>query len=87
MERRKFVQAASLLPAMGLMNLNGTEKINHQANNASKIKLSVSSYSYWHFKGDKYPIEKVIKQHYWDWKVLMCFTAKWKAKKIAICKN
>lgn len=27
---------------------------------ASKIKLSVSSYSYWHFKGPKFPIEKVI---------------------------
>ncbi len=27
---------------------------------AAKIKLSVSSYSYWHFKGDKFPIEKVI---------------------------
>jgi L-ribulose-5-phosphate 3-epimerase len=27
---------------------------------ASRIKLSVSSYSYWHFKGEKFPIEKVI---------------------------
>ena len=27
---------------------------------ASRIKLSVSSYSYWHFRGDKFPIEKVI---------------------------
>lgn len=27
---------------------------------AGKIKLSVSSYSYWHFKGEKFPIEKVI---------------------------
>jgi L-ribulose-5-phosphate 3-epimerase len=27
---------------------------------ASRIKLSISSYSYWHFKGDKFPIEKVI---------------------------
>ncbi|HMJ67918.1 MAG TPA: sugar phosphate isomerase/epimerase family protein [Cyclobacteriaceae bacterium] len=27
---------------------------------APRIKLSVSSYSYWHFKGDKFPIEKVI---------------------------
>jgi sugar phosphate isomerase/epimerase len=25
-----------------------------------KIKLSVSSYSYWHFKGDKFPIQRVI---------------------------
>jgi L-ribulose-5-phosphate 3-epimerase len=27
-----------------------------------RIKLSVSSYSYWHFKKEKYPIEKVIDQ-------------------------
>ncbi|MBT1700255.1 sugar phosphate isomerase/epimerase [Fulvivirgaceae bacterium PWU4] len=27
---------------------------------APRIKLSVSSYSFWHFKGDKFPIEKVI---------------------------
>lgn len=26
----------------------------------SRIKLSISSYSYWHFKGEKFPIEKVI---------------------------
>lgn len=26
----------------------------------NRIKLSVSSYSYWHFKKDKFPIEKVI---------------------------
>ncbi|MFZ6012065.1 MAG: sugar phosphate isomerase/epimerase family protein [Bacteroidota bacterium] len=25
-----------------------------------RIKLSISSYSYWHFKGEKFPIEKVI---------------------------
>jgi sugar phosphate isomerase/epimerase len=27
---------------------------------APRMKLSVSSYSFWHFKGDKFPIEKVI---------------------------
>lgn len=26
----------------------------------SRIKLSISSYSYWHFKGEKFPIRKVI---------------------------
>ena len=25
-----------------------------------RIKLSISSYSYWHFKEEKFPIEKVI---------------------------
>src|SRR5690349_13388791 len=29
-------------------------------NNTSSIKLSISSYSYWHFKGPRFPIEKVI---------------------------
>ncbi len=27
---------------------------------ATRIKLSISSYSYWHFKKDKFPIERVI---------------------------
>ncbi|MEO8658315.1 MAG: sugar phosphate isomerase/epimerase family protein [Bryobacteraceae bacterium] len=27
---------------------------------ARRIRLAVSTYSYWHFKGDRYPIEKVI---------------------------
>jgi sugar phosphate isomerase/epimerase len=27
---------------------------------AARMKLSISSYSYWHFKGEKFPIEKVI---------------------------
>jgi sugar phosphate isomerase/epimerase len=27
---------------------------------APRIKLSISSYSYWHFKGERFPIEKVI---------------------------
>ncbi len=28
----------------------------------SRQKISVSSYSFWHFKGDKFPLEKVIDQ-------------------------
>lgn len=27
---------------------------------AGRIKLSISSYSYWHFKGERFPIERVI---------------------------
>jgi L-ribulose-5-phosphate 3-epimerase len=30
------------------------------SSDATPIKLSISSYSYWHFKGPKFPIEKVI---------------------------
>jgi sugar phosphate isomerase/epimerase len=63
MDRRNFVQAATLLPAMGFMPLNQSDNSNSKPStpkNTSKIKLSVSSYSYWHFKGEKYPIQKVI---------------------------
>ena len=63
MDRRNFVQAATLLPAMGFMPLNQSDNSNSTPStpkNTSKIKLSVSSYSYWHFKGEKYPIQKVI---------------------------
>jgi sugar phosphate isomerase/epimerase len=31
-----------------------------QTGQAPKIRLSVSTYSYWHFRGERYPIEKVI---------------------------
>lgn len=57
MQRRHFFQKA----AAGAAILT-TEPLMPVARPAaaSKIKLSVSSYSYWHFKGDKYPIEKVI---------------------------
>lgn len=29
---------------------------------ARRIRLAVSTYSYWHFRGEKYPIEKVIEE-------------------------
>ncbi|MCF8326159.1 MAG: sugar phosphate isomerase/epimerase [Leadbetterella sp.] len=57
MERRDFLKNAGLGSAAIVL-----PKPNNQADNQLKprIKLSVSSYSYWHFKGDKFPIEKVI---------------------------
>ena len=30
------------------------------ASPSSRIQLAVSTYSYWHFKTEKYPIEKVL---------------------------
>lgn len=58
MERRDFFKTATMGSAAFAMPVkldnNATKPLN------SRIKLSVSSYSYWHFKGDKYPIEKVI---------------------------
>jgi sugar phosphate isomerase/epimerase len=55
MNRRNFISAAALASAAPAVSLASTA-----AELKPKIKLSVSSYSYWHFKGDKFPIEKVI---------------------------
>ena len=58
--RRKFIQksiaataAASVLPGFVIGNTLVPQP-------KPRIKLSISSYSYWHFKGDKFPIVKVI---------------------------
>jgi L-ribulose-5-phosphate 3-epimerase len=59
MQRRNFLKSASLLPVATLINPIVTHKPEAIVL-TPRIKLSVSSYSYWHFKGDKYPIEKVI---------------------------
>ena len=60
MERRDFSKLLALTPFTPFLNETtfATESVRSVVKN--KIKLSVSSYSYWHFKGDKYPIEKVI---------------------------
>jgi sugar phosphate isomerase/epimerase len=42
--------AAPLLPAASQMNAR------------KRIRLAVSTYSYWHFRGPRYPVEKVIEQ-------------------------
>lgn len=58
MERRDFLQN-SMLAALATgsnAQLSGLMKPKLE----SKIKLSVSSYSYWHFKGNRFPIEQVI---------------------------
>jgi sugar phosphate isomerase/epimerase len=58
MERRDFLKntlltgAVTAAPAQILQN--NDKKL------SPRIKLGVSSYSYWHFKGDKFPLEKVI---------------------------
>jgi hypothetical protein len=35
-------------------------KLQEKASSALAFKLGISSYSYWHFKTEKVPIEKVI---------------------------
>lgn len=56
MERRNFLKTTGLLSA-GMVSPDLSTQFQPLT---PRIKLSVSSYSYWHFKGDKYPIDKVI---------------------------
>ncbi len=56
--RRNFLKTIAL-SGIGLStDFSPQNKVEPTA--AGRIKLSVSSYSYWHFKKDKFPIEKVI---------------------------
>jgi sugar phosphate isomerase/epimerase len=56
MNRRNFLSSAALTSAAPFV---GPMQPATSTSNP-KIKLSVSSYSYWHFKGDKFPITGVI---------------------------
>jgi sugar phosphate isomerase/epimerase len=58
MQRRDFIQSSLLVG--GLSGIPSSQAIPAKPSLQPSIKLSVSSYSYWHFKGDKFPIEKVI---------------------------
>lgn len=57
MERRDFLKNAGLGSAAFVLPQPAVQT---EISLKPRIKLSVSSYSYWHFKGDKFPIEKVI---------------------------
>lgn len=60
MERRQFLHR-SAMAGMGLTLPFGQKAIvSDMQTGVSRIKLSVSSYSYWHFRGEKFPLEKVI---------------------------
>ena len=59
MQRRNFLRSAAILPAVAITPCSVLDQTKLLPL-TPRIKLSVSSYSYWHFKGDKYPIEKVI---------------------------
>lgn len=58
--RRSFLKNAALGSAAACAPVFAQASPQLIAPPAGKIKLSVSSYSYWHFKGEKFPIEKVI---------------------------
>src|SRR5687768_68901 len=60
--RRKWIkQTAALASGTVLANSVFANAAVETENEATRrIPLSVSTYSYWHFKTDKFPIEKVI---------------------------
>lgn len=49
----ELTAAAALVPARALAA---------ESAGASRVRLAVSTYSYWHFRTEKYPIEKVIEE-------------------------
>ncbi len=55
--RRAFIQNSTVAVSATIL-LPGVARAQAKAN--PRIKLSISSYSYWHFKKEKFPIEKVI---------------------------
>ncbi len=56
--RREFLKTSAL--GMAGIPFSPMNVLPIAEQDSSKIKLSISSYSYWHFKKEKYPIEKVI---------------------------
>lgn len=59
--RRHFLQnGAATLAATTMLPMVTFAKDVQPPAASGRMKLSVSSYSYWHFKGDRFPIEKVI---------------------------
>ena len=59
MQRRSFLRNLSV-GAMAPSLVDLSSQSGSASGNGPAIKLSVSSYSYWHFKGDKFPLDKVI---------------------------
>jgi sugar phosphate isomerase/epimerase len=59
LDRRSFLQRA-VSGTAGFALLPEVVRASPAGADALSIKLSISSYSYWHFRGPKFPIEKVI---------------------------
>ncbi len=57
--RRKFLQSSTLGSA-GLVAAGSLSPLTAADHEKKRIPLAVSSYSYWHFRGEKFPMEKVI---------------------------
>ncbi|MEX0773027.1 MAG: sugar phosphate isomerase/epimerase family protein [Balneolales bacterium] len=60
--RRNWLKKAGLIGASALTfpGLTFAEQGNSKLTNGLKSRIGVSTYSYWHFKSELYPIEKVI---------------------------
>jgi L-ribulose-5-phosphate 3-epimerase len=57
MTRRDALRNAIVLPGIAAAS---TVRLKADATKKPRVRLAVSTYSYWHFKTAKYPIEKVI---------------------------
>jgi sugar phosphate isomerase/epimerase len=51
---------AALAPAISRAPLAAAAPAQGAGAKAGRIKLAVSTYSYWHFRGERYPVERVI---------------------------
>ena len=51
---------AALAPAITRAPLAAAPVAQAAGEQAGRIKLAVSTYSYWHFRGERYPVERVI---------------------------
>lgn len=59
--RRGFLTSVGTAVGAASLGLGSTvESASAQTRTSSRIRLAISSYSYWHFKTEKFPIEKVI---------------------------
>ncbi len=65
LNRRKLLKSAALAGAATSLGLTGqasSTSTREGSSRKARIPLAVSSYSYWHFKTEKFPIEKVISE-------------------------
>jgi sugar phosphate isomerase/epimerase len=60
--RRAFIGASALAGASVALRVRGAERNVDPAARKKPIKLGICTYSYWHFKGEKVPIETVIEK-------------------------
>src|SRR5258707_1239112 len=60
MKRRDFLKTAGLAATAPLLSLPGIEAASD--NQPIKPKLGISTYSYWHFKDPKVPVQTVIEK-------------------------